>query len=201
MLPPFYYKTVSDDGLYAWFSEVIQRVGDARLRIFLYHIPPVSGVGLPLPLIERLRRDYPASVAGMKDSGGNWNYTEAVLAAMAGSGFEFYCGSEAILLATMQHGGAGCISATANINPAAIAALCRDWRGADAAQRQERLNALRGLFDKRPVIAALKTALAHYLHDPAWLTLRPPLQGLAAAAADDLLRELHDLGFTLIAGG
>jgi 4-hydroxy-tetrahydrodipicolinate synthase len=201
MLPPFYYKPVSDDGLYAYFSEVIQRVGDRRLRIYLYHIPPVSGVGLSLTLIERLRKDYPDSMAGMKDSGGDWNHTEAVLNAMAGSGFELYCGSEEILLASLQHGGAGCISATANVNPAAIVALCRQWRDADAPLRQQRLNALRAVFENRPMIPALKAAIAHFRDDAAWKSIRPPLLGLPAPATAELLQELHDLGFNMPAIG
>ena len=197
MLPPFYYKNLSDDGLFAFFSEVIQRVGDARLRIYLYHIPPVSGVGLPLALIERLRQAYPQCIAGMKDSGGDWKYSAAVLDAMRGSGFEFYCGSEAILLATMQGGGAGCISATTNVNAAAIVDLCRSWQAPDAAQRQAQLNALRGVLERRPLIPALKATLAHYREDAAWLTLRPPLRPLSPQVNADLLQELHGLGFRM----
>src|SRR5690606_21994430 len=72
MLPPFYYKGVSDDGLFASYSEVIQRVGDDRLRIYLYHIPQVSQVPISLDLIERLLKAYPGTIAGVKDSSGNW---------------------------------------------------------------------------------------------------------------------------------
>jgi len=197
MLPPFYYKAVTDDGLYAYFSEVIQRIGDRRLRIYLYHIPPVSGVGLSLALVQRLRKDYPDSVAGMKDSGDDWNHTQAVLDAMAGSGFELYCGSEVILLASLQRGGAGCISATANVNPAAIVALCRRWREADAPLRQERLNALRAVFDKRPMVPALKAAIAHFREDVAWKSIRPPLLELPSSAIAGLLQDLRDLGFSM----
>src|SRR5512143_2730259 len=64
MLPPFYYKGVSDEGLYRTFAEIIERVGDSRLRIYLYHIPPVSQVPISLALIERLLADYPGTIAG-----------------------------------------------------------------------------------------------------------------------------------------
>ncbi len=91
MLPPFYYKGVSDDGLFASVAEVIERVGDARLRIYLYHIPPMAGVGFSLPLIERLLKAYRGVVAGIKDSSGDWKCTQALLEAFPG--FEVFPGS------------------------------------------------------------------------------------------------------------
>src|SRR6266536_5955161 len=120
MLPPFYYKDVSDEGLYRYFSEVVQRVGDARLRIYLYHIPPVAIVGITLRLVERLLKSYPNAIAGMKDSSGDWNNTKTFLDAFARDGFDVFVGSESFLLANMRNGGAGTISATANVNPRAI---------------------------------------------------------------------------------
>jgi 4-hydroxy-tetrahydrodipicolinate synthase len=129
MLPPFYYKDVSEEGLYRYFSEVVQRVGDARLRIYLYHIPPVAIVGITPRLVERLLKAYPNAIAGMKDSSGDWKNTKMFLDAFAEtaraalSGFDVFVGSEAFLLANMRHGGVGTISATANVNPAAIDAL------------------------------------------------------------------------------
>ena len=126
MLPPFYYKDVSEEGLYRYFSEVVQRVGDARLRIYLYHIPPVAIVGITPKLVERLLKAYPNAIAGMKDSSGDWNNTKTFLDAFAETarpartGFDVFVGSESFLLANMRNGGAGTISATANVNPAAI---------------------------------------------------------------------------------
>src|SRR5262245_31976629 len=140
MLPPFYYKGVSDDGLFRSFAEVIERVGDRRLRVYLYHIPPVAQVGISLGLIERLLRAYPGQVAGIKDSSGDWGNTKAVLDAFAAEGFDVFPGSETFLLAGMRGGGAGCISATANVNPAAIARLYATWQGADADAQQRRLD-------------------------------------------------------------
>src|SRR5215470_4694475 len=129
MLPPFYYKDISEEGLYRYFSEVVQRVGDARLRIYLYHIPPVAMVGITPKLVERLLKACPSAIAGMKDSSGDWNNTKTFLDAFAGgnrqsgSDFDVFVGSESFLLANMRYGGAGTISATANVNPAAIDAL------------------------------------------------------------------------------
>jgi 4-hydroxy-tetrahydrodipicolinate synthase len=131
MLPPFYYKDVSEEGLYRYFSEVVQRVGDARLKIYLYHIPPVAVVGITPKLVERLLAAYPDAIAGMKDSSGDWNNTKTFLNAFtetaspartagAASTFDVFVGSETFLLANMRNGGVGTISATANVNPAAI---------------------------------------------------------------------------------
>src|SRR5256886_1299193 len=123
MLPPFYYKDVTEEGLYCYFSEVVQRVGDARLKIYLYHIPPVAVVGITTGLVERLLAAYPNAIAGMKDSSGDWNNTKTFLDAFAMDGFDAFVGSESFLLANMRNGGVGTISATANVNPAAIYGL------------------------------------------------------------------------------
>src|SRR5207248_3020347 len=130
MLPPFYYKGVSDDGLFRNFAEIVERVGDRGLRMYLYHIPPVSNVPITLTLVERLLKAYPGTIAGAKDSGGDWNNTKAMLDRFATSGFDVFPGAETFLLAGMRDGGAGCISATANTNPAAIARLYDTWRAA-----------------------------------------------------------------------
>src|SRR5258708_35062025 len=87
MLPPLYYKGVSDEGLYRNFAEVIERVGDARLQVYLYHIPPVSQVPITLPLIERLLKNFPRIVAGVKDSFGDWDNTKTMVDAFAKSRF------------------------------------------------------------------------------------------------------------------
>ena len=120
MLPPFYYKGVNDEGLYRHFSEVVQRVGDSRLRVYLYHIPPVAVVGITPALVERLLKAYPGTIAGMKDSSGDWKNTQTFLDAFAKAGFDVFAGAETFLLQNMRNGGAGCISATANVNPGPI---------------------------------------------------------------------------------
>src|SRR5439155_1173102 len=123
------YKGVSDEGLYRNFAEVIERVGDARLRLYLYHIPPVSQVPVTLALIERLLKNFPGTVAGVKDSSGDWSNTKAMLDAFAKSGFDVFAGSEVFLLENMRAGGVGCITATGNINPGAINKVFENWRG------------------------------------------------------------------------
>src|SRR6266513_5105605 len=130
MLPPFYYKDVGEEGLYRYFSEVVQRVGDARLKIYLYHIPPVAVVGITTGLVERLLKAYPGAIAGMKDSSDDWNNTKTFLDAFSRSGFNVFVGSDSFLLANMRAGGVGTISAMANVTPAAIHKLYKQWNTA-----------------------------------------------------------------------
>jgi 4-hydroxy-tetrahydrodipicolinate synthase len=198
MLPPFYYKGVSEEGLYRHFSEVVQRVGDSRLRIYLYHIPPVAVVGITTGLVERLLKACPNAIAGMKDSSGDWNNTRTFLDAFAKSGFDVFVGSESFLLANMRNGGVGTISATANVNPAAIHKLYTEWKNADADEQQAKLNVTRDAFGKKYLmIGALKQGIAIYANDPAWATVRPPLVELTAEQAKSLAAELKQIGFTM----
>jgi len=196
MLPPFFYKGVSDDGLYASYSEVIERVGNDNLRIYLYHIPPVSQVGISLDLIERLIKSYPDTVVGIKDSSGDWSNTSAMLK-RRWDNFWIFAGNENFLLRTMQNGGAGCISATANINPAAIHALYAHWQSDDAAAAQERLDLLRDIVQKYPMIPALKAIVSKFSDDPAWETVRPPLVALDSENKKGLMASLDQYGFSM----
>ncbi len=213
MLPPFYYKDVSEEGLYRYFSEVVQRVADARLKIYLYHIPPVAVVGITTGLVERLLAAYPNAIAGMKDSSGDWNNTKTFLDAFAARSagpastaraartFDVFVGSESFLLANMRNGGVGTISATANVNPAAIYKLYSQWDTADDADQQQlKLNVVREVFSSRKfpsMIAALKQAIAIYADDPAWRTVRPPLVELTPEQTKTLTAELKAIGFAM----
>jgi 4-hydroxy-tetrahydrodipicolinate synthase len=195
MLPPFYYKGVSDEGLFRNFSEIIQRVGDERLRIYLYHIPPVAQVPITLTLIERLLKEYPGTIAGAKDSSGDWANTKAMLDQFQPEGFDVFPGSETFLLAALRGGGAGCISATANVNPGPIAALAKGWQQDDADAQQAALDAVRAVFQTYVMIPALKAAIAHHARDEDWLRLRPPLVELDAAQRAELMSKLEAAGF------
>ena len=197
MLPPFYYKHVSDEGLFRFFAEVIERVGGSRLRIYLYHIPPISQVSITLHLIERLLTAYPDTIAGVKDSSGDWNNTKAYLDNFAAQGFDVFPGSETFLLQGLRNGGAGCISATANVNPAAIARLNESWESADADSQQLKLNEVRGIFARYPMIPALKAAIANYTGDDSWAAVRPPLVELTTEQRRSLFSDLDGAGFSL----
>lgn len=196
MLPPFYYKQVSDDGLFASFAEVIERVGSGSLKVYLYHIPPVAQVGISLDLIERLIKAYPDTVVGIKDSSGDWNNTHAMLERQW-DGFQVFAGAETFLLQNMQNGGAGCISATANINPGAIDKLYQGWQSEDAAGMQTRLDEVRSIALRYPMIPALKATVAHFAKDPSWRTVRPPLVKLPEEQCTQLIADLATTGFDM----
>jgi len=197
MLPPFYYKGVSDEGLFRSFSEVIERVGDERLRLYLYHIPPVSNVPITLELIERLLARYPGIVAGAKDSSGDWANTKAMLERFKDRGFDVFPGSEVFLLDGLRAGGKGCITATGNVNPGPISEVFRRWQSADADKLQAGINVTRKIMQKVPMIPALKAVTAHFANDPQWKTVRPPLTELTPAQEKQVISELRAAGFSM----
>jgi 4-hydroxy-tetrahydrodipicolinate synthase len=197
MLPPFYYKGVSDEGLFRSYAEIIERVGSDALRIYVYHIPQVSQVPLGLALIERLLKAYPGIIAGVKDSSGDWSHTQAMLERFQPQGFDVFAGSETFLLATLRAGGAGCITATGNVNPAAIVDLYRNWQSADADARQQALDNIRAVFARFPMIPALKSAIGIYSHDGDWGTVRPPLVALNSEERATLEEALTQAGFAM----
>lgn len=197
MLPPFYYKGVSDEGLFRAFASVIDAVADERLRVYLYHIPAVSGVPIPLTLIERLLKAYPKTIAGVKDSSGDWKNTSAMLERFQPQGFDVFAGSENFLLANMRGGGAGCITATGNVNPSAIVQLYKTWREADADAQQKKLDEQRAAFAQFPMIPAMKAAIALKTGRKDWAHVRPPLVDLNAEQQQALSASLDKVGFVM----
>ncbi len=198
MLPPFYYKGVPDEGLFRNFSEVIERVADERLQVYLYHIPPVAQVPITLGLIERLLKRYPKNVAGIKDSSGDWSNTKAVLDAFGAQGFEVFAGSEVFLLRNMRAGGVGCITAGANVNPHGIDKVYQAWQSPEAESLQAAADGVRKILQSQiSMIPALKAAIAHFAGDPDWMTVRPPLVELTAAQQTEMIRELGEVGFDM----
>lgn len=198
MLPPFYYKGVTDDGLFASYAEIIERVGDPRLQLYLYHFPQMSGVPLAPSLIERLAARYPETVVGMKDSSGDLANMLAVLAAVPG--FTVLSGSDELLLPLLAAGGAGCITACCNVAAplaADVAASLRAGDGAAAAQAQALLAEVRRVIQGYPLVAALKSLMATASGQAGWQRLRPPLLPLSADAARALAADLAATGFAL----
>lgn len=195
-LPPFYYKAVSDDGLFAYYSELIERVGDDRLRIYLYHIPPVAQVGLSVDLVGRLIKAYPDTVVGLKDSSGDWSNTKALLDAYPG--FTVFPGSEIFLLDGMRNGAAGCITATGNVNARMIRNVYDNWKTDQADDLQAEITAVRMAIQARPMIPMLKAIVAHFNNDPGWLKLRAPFLQMESAEAKAGIEELtQQFGFEL----
>ncbi len=192
MLPPFYYKNPSDDGLFNYFADVIDDIGDDRLRLYLYHIPPIAQVGFPLKLIERLRTEFPDTVVGLKDSSGDWSNMKAILEAFPG--FELFPGAETYFLDGLRNGAAGVISASANISARQLRQLFDNWKSADADKLQADISALRKTVQSFQMIPMMKGLIAHYRKDPTWSEVRPPLTQLAEAdmaRAIQILTEEH----------
>jgi 4-hydroxy-tetrahydrodipicolinate synthase len=185
MLPPFYYKGVSEEGIFRSVAEVIERVGDQRLRVYVYHIPPIAVVGFSLPLIERLIKSYPQTVVGIKDSSGDWNNLKAILQAFPG--FGIFTGSERFLLPTLRLGGVGTISAMANVIPGRIRRLYDNFLAENADAVQEELNASRLALAEYAPIPALKEIMAQRTGDGTWRNVRPPLTLLAAEKKAEML--------------
>lgn len=185
MLPPFYYKGVSDEGIFRAVAEVIERVGDVRLKVYVYHIPPIAAVGFSLAVIERLLKAYPGTVVGMKDSSGDWANQKSVLEAFPE--FDVFTGSERFLLANLRLGGVGTISAMANVIPEKIRFLYDNYLAENANLLQERLDRYREATREYAPIPALKQILANRTGDRTWLNLRPPLINLNETATHEML--------------
>lgn len=187
-LPPFYYKNVPEDGLYAYYARLIEAVDHPGFRLYLYHIPQVSGVGLPVSLVRRLFADF-EEVVGIKDSSGDWANTEALLGI---EGLIVYPSAESALDKALPLGAPGCITATANLNAAAIAALVAAWDEdrAKAAALQPAVTAFRQAVAKHPLIEVQKQVKALITGEPRWANVRPPLMAADPATGAALAREL-----------
>ena len=197
MLRLFYYKSVSDEGPFRHFAEVKERVGDSRLRIYPHHILPVAEVPISLALIERLLKAYPTAIAGIKDSSGDWSNTEAMPKQFQPKGFDVCAGSEVFLLRMLRRAGAGCITATGNVNPAPMVNLFQSWQEPEADAQQTALNVARAAFQKYPLISAMKSAAAHYGKWPSWRAVRPPLTELTQQQERSLVDALDTIGLRM----
>lgn len=192
MLPPFYYKTVSEDGLFAAYAAVLERVADPRLRVLIYDFPQMTGFKIETSLLRRLAAAFEGVVVGVKNSSGDWAAMETTLQQMPG--FRVFAGSEQFLLQTLRAGGPGCISATANVTSRMLAALVDTWRSPAADERQAAITGTRQMLAQFPAIPALKEIMAHATRRPAWRRMRPPLANLAAADADKLIGRAETTG-------
>jgi 4-hydroxy-tetrahydrodipicolinate synthase len=196
LLPPFYYKGVSDDGLFAFVAALIERVGSGRLKLYLYNFPQMTGLVWSVALVGRLRDAFPGIVVGLKDSSGDVAYLDKLLESYPG--FAVFPSSEALLLAALRNGAAGCISATANTHVIEIRRLFDRWQGSDAPALHERVAAVRRLVQSYPLIPAVKAILAERDNANDWLRVRPPLEPLDAKSRSELLAALAKLQGTAV---
>lgn len=185
-LPPFYYKGVPEQGLVDSFSAIIDAVGDSKLRMYLYHIPQMTGVPITLTLIEALLTRHPGVFVGLKDSSGNWDNTHSVIKAFPE--LETFSASEALIPQNIAAGGAGCISASANVNAKNIVALMHALGTPEEASIAAGVTELRKIFEGLPLIPAIKAATARRHGDAGYGTVRPPFVRLAETHAAQIER-------------
>ena len=191
VLPPFYFKGVSDDGLFSYYEEFIARVNRDTLRIYLYHIPQVSGVGLSIELVNALTEKYPSIVVGIKDSSGDWENTKNLLSL---DNFIVYPGSELPLIDAMKLGAPGCISATANLNSKPIAEVidyCEDKNWDKAIALHNSVAQTRMVFQDHAPIPAQKALLSQMTNRESWRNVRPPLIALTKEKTQQLQDALN----------
>lgn len=185
MLPPFYYKGVSDDGIVDAYTAVIERVNDPRLRVVLYHIPQMSAVPISLDVIDRLRKRFPEIVVGIKDSSGDFANMSAIVERFPG--FSLLVGADPLMLKLLPMGGAGCITATSNLVSRELATVFSGFndpaKAAEVAAAQERIVAGRNAVSSYAQLPSLKVLLAKRDNNDNWLRVRPPLTGLSASEA------------------
>jgi 4-hydroxy-tetrahydrodipicolinate synthase len=177
LAPPSYFKNLDDDGLYAWFSRTLEAMHAPR-GVFLYHIPSVTEAPLSVELIGRVQRAFPGVIAGVKDSGGEWSYTERLLAAHRD--LHILVGDERLLARAMRHGASGAINGFSNFCAERLAPL---FEGRDSPG----ITALVDLLLRYPVTPGVKALVAHVRRDPAFARAAPPLVDLPAADAARLV--------------
>lgn len=193
MLPPYYYKGVSDEGVFAAYARIIEAIGDSRLKLVLYHIPQVSAVPLSLALISRLIAAFPDTVVGIKDSSGDLANMQAIAAAHPG--FAVLAGADPLLLPLLQSGGAGCITATSNLVADSLRTIYDHTDDAALVQpAQARINAWRALSNSYVQIPTIKAMIGLKTGNPAWNRVRPPLLPLDATQLAELTSKVHGLG-------
>jgi 4-hydroxy-tetrahydrodipicolinate synthase len=190
LLPPFYYKNVSDEGVYHYYKEIINIVKSNKLRVFLYNIPQVSGVTISVDLVNRLKKEFSDLIAGIKDSSGNFENTKKYKEI---NNFIVYPGSEKFLYDGLHIGCSGCISATTNVNIEA-AKLINTFDQTEGELINKKIKAVRDVFEKYPVIAALKATKIK--EDSNWSNIRPPLVALSDQQRSNLAKDLKDVNFS-----
>lgn len=186
MLPPFYYKAVSDEDLAGAYRWIIEQLGPGVPPVLLYNIPQVSGVAVSSDLAGLLAAEYPGVIVGIKDSSGDLQSLRAFLAAMPG--LAVFAGTELLLAPGLAEGAVGTISAMANVNSGQI----RHAYESGGAEGMPVLEKARAALSSQPIIPALKAVVAHRSDDPGWRAVRPPLSPLSGQEGAQLEAALPD---------
>ena len=190
-LPPFFYTNASDDGLFTYFSRFVEAVNSPSLKVCMYHIPPMAGIGFTPALAQRLAAKFPEVFIAYKDSSGDFENTKAVID--AAPTVAVFPGSEHFLAQGIKYGGMGCISATCNVNPKGIRHVY-DVAVGNQTDDLEKINgdmvAFRKTVEKYGPIPAMKGLLADKRGEARWRNVRPPLLPASVGSTKKLLEEL-----------
>ncbi|MDB2548946.1 dihydrodipicolinate synthase family protein [Paracoccaceae bacterium] len=192
VLPPFYYKNPSNDGLYAYYSELIESVGNENLRVYIYHFPQVSMTPIPVDVVVKLKNAYGPIVAGLKDSSGDINQALAFASATGGvkNDFDVYPSSEALLFQGLEGGCAGIISGSTNAFGNYVQQALKD--GSDS-KSFELVKAARAVASKYPLMAAMKQVEAWRSNDDTWTKMAAPLVKLDSEQKNSLKSDMDNL--------
>ena len=187
IIPPFYYKDISDDGMLRLFERIVEATAEKPIDLYLYNFPALSGVVYARQLVERLAAEFGSRIAGLKDSSGNLDYARGIATALPK--LRVFPSNEAVLLEARAGEFAGCISASANVN----AEFCaRAFRGGDK-NALATATKIRALVSRKPLIASVKAVLAHRMDDQAFEAVMPPLTPLSGADKAQLIGDVAPL--------
>ena len=198
VLPPFYYKPQSEESIIRFYSELIAAVNDSRLRIIFYNFPKFTGYNFDHNVIGKMKQRFGEIAAGIKDSSGNRENMSGVSQNV--SDFMVYSGTETFLLETLLNGGAGCITATANLIATECQQVFQAWKNEqleDAKQKQNKLTSLRKAFESYPFVSGLKSIFADQKDSNDWEHMMPPFDGLMKDQLHELKEKIKDLGLDL----
>ncbi len=195
MLPPFYYKGISDDGLMNYFIRVIEGVDDPNLKIYLYHFPKMTGIPFSISFVKNIVSSHPDTVVGMKDSSGDRSNMEAICTGIPG--FKLYSGTEKYFLDVLRAGGAGVISATTNLTGAMAAQVYTHRNDDKADELQAKLTEARLAFEGASFISSVKQVLAKHHQNKEWLHTRPPNENLTEEQTAELENRLKEIDFSI----
>lgn len=187
VLPPFFYTPVTNQGLLCYFSRLMDAVGQTDASIYLYHIPRLTGIPLTIDFIHELLNKYPKAITGLKDSSNDWTHILSMIREFPE--LDVFCGSEQFLSDTLKEGGKGCIAATVNLTASMAGEVFRKFHQGAPGNEQEKLNEIRGIFEKAPMIAGVKFVKGVLDNEPGWSKMRAPLSELS----EEHKRELEPL--------
>ena len=198
VLPPFYYKPQSDESVLRFYSELISSVDEPRLRIIFYNFPKLSGYNFNVKILQELKQRFGDTAAGIKDSSGEWKNMLGIVQNIPD--FMVYTGTEALLLDILKKGGAGCITATANLIAPECQRVYQAWKNNKqkvAEEAQMNLTDLRKTLENYPLVSELKSLFASKTNAEEWENMLPPFDPILDKQVEELTEQIKGLGLDL----